>query len=195
MKERFKFFADKICIGFIYGTSFPITVVLLDYWLKDCGVSLVTIGLFSMFHCPFMLKFLWAPIIDRYQLPYFSKKFGHRKSWGILSQSFLIFGIVGLSQCNPLANLGMVIFFSSLVAFSDGCMNIALYPYQIHGANAENTGYIAGMINLGHRVGMIFSKVSALYIAHFWGWEIAYLCLAGFVFFCALLLLKIEEPR
>ena len=195
MKEKFSFFANKICIGLMYGISFPITIVILDYWLKDCGVSLTTIGLFSLFHAPFMMKFLWAPIIDRYEIPYFSKKLGQRKSWGILSQFFLILGIIGLSQCNPATNLITVIFFSSLVAFSDGCINIALYPYQIHKTEPENIGYVAGMINLGHRIGMIFSKVSALYIADIWNWEVAYLSLAGFVFICLLGLLKIDEPR
>ena len=178
----------------MYGVSFPITVVLLDYWLKDCNVPITTIGLFSLFHFPFMLKFLWAPIIDNYHLPYFFKKFGQRKSWGMLSQFILIFGIIGLSQCDPSTNLYKVIIFSSIVALADGCMNIALYPHQIHEANSENLGYIAGLVNFGHRTGMIISKVSALYIAHFYNWELAYLFLAFLIFLCSIILFYMEEP-
>jgi hypothetical protein len=52
-------FLNKSGVGFPYRVSFPLTVVIIDYWLKDSGVSNSVIGLFSLVHWPFTLKFLW----------------------------------------------------------------------------------------------------------------------------------------
>ena len=63
-------YITKAFIGFSYGISFPLTMVILDYWLKDLGVSNSAIGLFSFLHWPFMLKFFWGVFVENYDIPF-----------------------------------------------------------------------------------------------------------------------------
>ncbi|MDR3151298.1 MAG: MFS transporter [Holosporaceae bacterium] len=187
-------FFEKFCVGFSYGTPFPLTIVILDYWLKECGVSNSIIGFFTILHLPFTLKFIWAPLMENTDVPYLSKLLGRTKSWVILSQIVLIIGTIGMAHANPESSLGTLMFFASLVAFADGCQNIALYPYQIDEVSAEEFGYTAGIVSFGHRLGSIFTKFVTLQMAHFFGWTAAYECAAVLISICMLLILLTSPP-
>ncbi len=188
-------YLSKIFIGICYGVSFPLTITVLDYWLKDLGISNTLIGLFSFIHWPFMLKFLWGPIIENFDIPLLSKKMSRYKSWMTCSYLFLIFGIVIMANSNPDTNVFWLIFGSSLVAIADGCKNIVLYPYQLIGKKENSVGFIASCVNLGNRLGSIFIKVSTLYVAHFFDWRTAYLFAASMIFLIMMINFVIEEPR
>lgn len=186
-------YLNKIFIGISYGISFPLTITILDYWLKDLGISNTAIGLFSFIHWPFMLKFLWGPIIENFDIPLISKN--RYKSWLILSYLILIFGILVMAFSSPQTNIFCLIFGASVVAIADGCKNIVLYPYQLIGKKKESLGFIASCVNLGHRLGSIFIKVATLYLAHFFNWKSAYLFAASIIFFVMIITLYIEEPK
>ena len=72
-----------ICIftGFSSGLPLYILISLLPAWLKSEGVSLKEIGLFALIGLPFTWKFIWAPLFDRYALP-----FGRRRGWLLITQ-------------------------------------------------------------------------------------------------------------
>ena len=188
-------FLKKCIIGFSYGVSFPLTIVLLDYWLKECGVSNTTIGLFSLFHLPFALKLFFAPIIDECEIPYLSQLLGKRRSWVIIAQVCLMISIFCMAQIDPKQNIGLLMLFASMVALADGIQNIALYPYQISDITQEQFGYTAGTISFGHRIGTIATKVFTLYCAHFWGWKIAYECSTLLIFCCMIFIFFMKEPK
>lgn len=188
-------YLSKIFIGICYGISFPLTITVLDYWLKDLGISNALIGLFSFIHWPFMLKFLWGPIIENYNIPLLSKKMSRYKSWMTSSYIVLILGIVIIANSNPSTNIFWLIFGASLVAIADGCKNIVLYPYQLIGKEENSVGFIASCVNIGNRLGSIFIKVSTLYVAHFFSWKIAYLFAACMIFVVMIINFVIEEPH
>ncbi len=188
-------YLSKIFIGICYGISFPLTITVLDYWLKDLGISNALIGLFSFIHWPFMLKFLWGPIIENFDIPLLSKKMSRYKSWMTCSYLVLILGIVIMANSNPSTNVFWLIFGASLVAIADGCKNIVLYPYQLIGKKEDSVGFIASCVNLGNRLGSIFIKVSTLYVAHFFDWRTAYLSAALMIFFVMIINFVIEEPQ
>ena len=188
-------YLSKIFIGICYGISFPLTITILDYWLKDLGISNTLIGLFSFIHWPFMLKFLWGLIIENFDVPMLSKKMSRYKSWMTCSYVFLIFGIVIMANSNPTTNVFWLIFGASLVAIADGCKNIVLYPYQLVGKKEDSVGFIASCVNLGNRLGSIFIKVSTLYVAHFFDWRTAYLFAALMIFAVMIINFVIEEPQ
>jgi PAT family beta-lactamase induction signal transducer AmpG len=188
-------FCKKSAVGFFYGVSFPLTIVILDYWLKDCGVSNSVIGLFSFFHLPFILKIFFAPIVDDYDIPYLSKILGKRRSWVFLSQLALTASLIAIANADPQTNLPSLMIFASLVALADGCQNIALYPYQISDIPSNKLGYAAGIVSFGHRIGMISTKLTMLYAAHFYGWKTAYESAAFLVFICMIFALAMREPK
>ncbi len=189
----FRRYLTKFFIGLSYGISFPLTMVILDYWLKDMGLSNLAIGLFSFLHWPFMLKFFWGIFIENYDIPFLSRYFNRTKSWIVFSHILVILGILIMSL-NPGSNqLIYILCGASLVAIADGCRNIVLYPYQIQGGQQKSLGFVASFVGLGHRFGSIFIKVSVLYIAHFFNWSMAYVFAASMVFVFMIIALFIKE--
>ena len=125
-----RYFA-KCCVGFSYGLSFPLTLTVLDLWLKDFQISNAVIGMFSIFHWPFTLKFIWGVFIENYDVPGLTKKIGRGRSWVVVAHLVLVIGIVGMAYSDPSSSLPRLIFFASLTALGDGCKSVVLYPYQI----------------------------------------------------------------
>lgn len=187
--------SSRFFIGFSCGLPFLLTLTILDLWLKDCGVSNTAIGLFTLIHCPFTLKFLWALFIDRFNFPYLSKKLGHRKGWAVASQILLFLGLMGMAFWNPAGSIWSLVGFASLVAFADGCQDMSLYVYQIDHARAQRLGPVAGVIIFGYRMGMFLSKSVSLYLAHYFGWNAAYFIMAFTILICTFFILNIDEPR
>ncbi|MDR2766402.1 MAG: MFS transporter [Holosporaceae bacterium] len=191
---RVKFYLQKCLVGFSYGLSFPLTLVTLDYWLKDVGVSNSVIGLFTLLHWPFSLKFLWGIFVEHYDVPHLSKIFSRNRSWLVISHLFLMAGVLGMANSSPESGLTALIFWASLVALADGCRDVALYPYQISKISAERLGYVAGVVGLGHRIGAISIKVITLQTAHFFSWKAAYLTAAAMIFLLLIPVLFMEDP-
>lgn len=186
---------SRFFLGFSCGVPFLLTLTILDLWLKDCGVSNTAIGLFSLLHWPFTLKFLWAPFIDRLNFPILSKKFGRRKGWALASHILLFLGLTGMSCCNLETSLFQLILCACIVAFADGCQDMSLYAYQLDKAKEKMLGPIAGVFIFGYRIGMFFSKCISLYLAYYFGWNAAYSIMAFSIFLCTFLIFHIDEPH
>ena len=97
----------SMIMGFVSGLPLLLTITLLQAWLTDENVSKSTIGLFALIGLPYSLKFLWAPIFDRYVL----SSLGRRRGWLLIIQVFLIIAIFALGQSRPEINLFNVPFF------------------------------------------------------------------------------------
>lgn len=187
---------SRFFIGFSCGVPFLLTLTILDLWLKDCGVSNTAIGFFTLLHAPFTIKFLWAVFIDRFNFPFLSEHFGRRKGWAIASQTLLFFGLIGMARSDPASGLLKLTFYASLVAFADGCQDMSLYKYQICcETKTKMLGPIAGVVIFGYRVGMFLSKSLSLYLAHYFGWKIAYSAMACTILLCMFFIINIEEPQ
>jgi PAT family beta-lactamase induction signal transducer AmpG len=188
------FYLRKCLVGFSYGISFPLTLVILDYWLKDVGISNSIIGLFTLLRWPFTLKFLWGIFVENYDVPCFSKFLGRNRSWLVVSHLILMIGVVGMACSTPESGMVGIVFWASLVALVDGCRDVVLYPYQVTEIPSERLGYVAGVIGFGHRIGAIIVKVMTLQLAHFFSWKVAYLTAAVIIFLFMILILFMEDP-
>ena len=92
-----------ILLGFSSG--FPLLLVFgtFNLWLKDAGVSLAAIGLFSLAKTPYSLKWAWSPLVDRVKLPLFNR-LGRRRGWALFAQLGLIAALWGMAVTNPVLN-------------------------------------------------------------------------------------------
>ena len=92
-----------ILLGFSSG--FPLLLVFgtFNLWLKDAGVSLAAIGLFSLAKTPYSLKWVWSPLVDRVKLPLFNR-LGRRRGWALFAQLGLIAALWGMAVTNPVLN-------------------------------------------------------------------------------------------
>ena len=185
---------EKFLIGISYGLSFPLNLVILDYWLKDIGVSNAIIGMFALLQWPFILKFFWGILFENTAIPLLSKLIGKQRSWLILFHMFLLCGIIGMAHSSPEQGLMSLAIFAFIVALADGGRNVILYPYQKDRVTDKNLGYLASVIGLGHRIGTLFTKVAMLYIANSYGWAAAYQFAAVAIFISLLSILFLSEP-
>lgn len=181
-------------IGFFCGLPFLLTTGILDIWLKEYGVSKTVIGLFALLHCPYTLKFFWGPIFEKVPIPYISRKLGQYKSWAIVSQSILIISLVGIANSGP-EDLYHTMLFATICALASGCQDMTLYTFLLNSAQKENLGIIATVMNFSFKVGMFIAKSSALYVAHYFSWKLAYLIMASSLLIGIAFVSSLSEPN
>ena len=102
-----------LIMGFACGLPLLLTISVLQAWMKEEGVDLTVIGLMALVGLPYTLKFLWAPFLDRFTLPFL----GRRRGWLLLSQVALIYSIMCLGLTDPANTPWMVAFSAFLVTF------------------------------------------------------------------------------
>src|SRR5882757_4619874 len=66
-----------LALGAASGFPNQVTESALQAWLKDVHVSNTQIGILSYVALPYLLKFIWAPFVDRFPLPFL----GRRRGW------------------------------------------------------------------------------------------------------------------
>src|SRR5438309_1751603 len=89
--------ALQLPMGFASGLPYLLTQSTLLTWMKDLKIDLTTVGAFSLVSLPYSVKFLWAPLVDRYQLPWL----GRRRGWLLAFQLILVAVIAALGQVDP----------------------------------------------------------------------------------------------
>src|SRR5688500_13810280 len=113
-------------LGFSAGLPLALSGSTLLVWMRQSGVDLGTIGLFTLVGTPYTLKFLWAPVIDALDVPLLSRWLGRRRGWLVLSQLMLMASIVFLAFCNPTVSPWLVALGALLVATSSATQDIVI---------------------------------------------------------------------
>ena len=179
-----------LCLGFGSGLPFLLVGATLSTWLRDTGVALSAIGLVSYASFFYVLKFLWAPLIDRYPLPFL----GRRKGWLAVSQLLLIIALTGMALLGPGPSLPIFVMLAGLVAFAGATQDIVVDAYRIEIAPVESQAALAATYILGYRFGLIISGAIALYLAELSGWTNAYLIMAASILIPLFAGLLSKEP-
>ena len=151
-------------------SGFPWVLIgsALSLWLKENDLSRSTIGWAGLIFGVYAINFLWSPFIDRIQIPYLSKKIGHRKSWIIFMQSLILMSLIMWSTLSPSENLWLVIAVGLVIAISSATQDITIDALRIEQIN-ENEGraMAAGAaISVvgwwtGYKIGGVISLLSA----------------------------------
>ncbi len=194
-----KIYADirmlkMILLGFSSGFPYLLVFGTFNLWLKDAGVSLAAIGLFSLAKTPYSLKWLWSPIVDRINLPLFGR-LGRRRGWALFSQIALFLSLFGMAITNPALNPWHMAVFAFLTTVSSATQDIVLDAYRIESFNNREQGAGVAVFVLGYRLGSIFSGAGALFLAAVISWEDVYkiMALGSLVGIITILLSK--EPQ
>ncbi len=117
-----------ICIFTGFSSGLPLFVLyqLIPGWLRDEGVSLTEIGLFTLIGIPYVWKFLWSPLMDRYSLGLL----GRRRSWMLATQLLLLGSIASFGFVNPVMDIWSVAYLAAAVAFFSASQDIVLDAYR-----------------------------------------------------------------
>jgi PAT family beta-lactamase induction signal transducer AmpG len=162
-------------LGAASGFPNQVTESTLQAWFKDSGLSNTKIGLLSYVALPYLLKFLWAPFLDRYPLPLL----GRRRGWILVFQLAIAVMIAALAVQNPSHSLLMVTVCAVAIVFFSASQDIVFDAYRTDVAKPEERGLAAAANNLGYRTAAWLAFAFALVLADFAGWRIALFTLAG----------------
>lgn len=198
-QQKYGFFNPQLwtilLLGFSSGLPFLLTLSTLSFWLTESGINKTTIGLFMFISLPYSLKFLWAPLVDRVQIPFLSIKLGQRRSWALVAQLGLILSIIALGFCNPSRSIAATAFCAFLVAIFSATQDIIYDAYRIEIISDNNRGMAAALESVGFRFGMLASGAGVLYLATFFDWQIAYHLMAGAMLIGVFTVLMMPEPQ
>jgi PAT family beta-lactamase induction signal transducer AmpG len=176
---RWKDLADRrvaLMLALAFGTGLPYLLVFatLSVRLREAGVELHTIGMFSWLGLAYTLKFLWAPFVDAVDIPVLAKKLGRRRGWMLATQVFVALALVGSGMTDPKTGLVWTAVFTFLVAFGAATQDVVTDAWRIDAAPDERQGIIVAAYQLGYRIALLAAGAGALYIAEFASWRAAY---------------------
>ena len=172
--------ASQVPVNLIGGT--------LKYWFRTQGVDLGKIGLFGLVLIPFTLKFLWAPFIDRINLPG-ATRFGRKKLWGLLAQILLMYCLFLLSMANPAADLIWIFGICLTIAFATATEDIVIDALRIDTLEGDSLKAGTSAYQLGARIGMLSAVAGMIFLSAKTSWQFAYqasifLIVIGFLSLC-----------
>jgi len=193
-----------LLLGAISGFPWVLIASSLSLWLKEEGLSRSTIGWAGLIFGVYAFNYLWAPIIDRIQLPILTKKLGHRRGWIVLMQIAILLCLVAWSFINPTQNLALLITVGLIIAIASATQDITVDALRIEQIN-ENEGKSmaagAAMAVVGWWTGYKLGGVIALFTAEFFEnmgiadyWQATFLVLGVVIILMNIGLMFVHEP-
>jgi MFS transporter, PAT family, beta-lactamase induction signal transducer AmpG len=175
MKQIFSYkMLIMLLLGYAAGLPLLLIGSTLQAWMQNEGVDLTAIGMVSLIGLPYVVKFAWAPLLDRYKLPFL----GRRKGWMALFQVLVVLCILGLSFADPKTDIFVVCTWAFFIALFSASQDIVLDAYRREILHDEELGLGSSMYVNGYRLAMIVSGAFALYLADRIPWKEVYQILA-----------------
>jgi len=159
-------------LGFGSGLPLALTSTTLQAWVTVAGVPLTQIGFLTLVGSAYTLKFLWAPLLDRFQLPFL----GRRRGWILVLQLMLAASIFAMALFSPAQHLGLLSLLAVWVAFLSASQDVVFDAYSTDVLQPHERAAGAALRVLGYRLAMIVSSGLALVLAEHWlGWPGTYM--------------------
>ena len=166
--------AVLLFLGFSSGLPFYLTSKTLQGWMTTAKVDLATIGFFSLVTLPYSLKFVWAPVMDRYIPPFL----GRRRGWVLITQVLLLVAIAAMSLHDPQTGLRMLAVNAIAIAFFSASQDISLDAYRTDVLETREMGAGAAVFVMGYRIAMITTGALAFFLADRIAWPTVYVVLS-----------------
>jgi len=152
-----KFFNRKqlivLVLGFASGLPLALTGTAMQAWLTTEGLDIKTIGFFTLVGMPYTFKFLWAPLMDRFELPFF----GRRKGWIILTQILLALALFSISLFSPTSSQQLFALMAIVIAFLSASQDVVIDAYRTDILDSSEKGLGSSVAVFGFRLAMILS--------------------------------------
>jgi PAT family beta-lactamase induction signal transducer AmpG len=180
-----------ICIFTGFSSGLPLFVLyqLVPGWLRDEGVSLAEIGLFSLIGIPYVWKFIWSPLLDRYSLG----GLGRRRSWMMLTQVLLLGCIAGFGFINPVMDIWSVAYLAAAVAFFSASPDIVLDAYRRELLPDNELGLGNSIHVQAYRLSGLVPGSLGFILADHMSWQHVFMIVSAFMLVGVLLTLCIKE--
>jgi len=181
-----------ICVGTGFSSGLPLYLLisLVPAWLREGGVNLKSIGLMALVQFPYIWKFLWAPLCDRYGL-----FMGRRRSWMVLTQLALLAGIPAFGWFAPEPDLASIRWLALLVAFFSATQDIAVDAYRREILSDEEMG-LGNVVHVNaYKIAGLIPGSLSLILAEHLPWSAVYFITALFMLPGLIMTLLVREPE
>lgn len=180
-------------LGFGSGLPFLLVSGTMAFWLKESGLRIDEITLLAGAVMTYSLKFVWAPLVDRWKLPLLGR-LGLRRSWLLVAQVGVIIGLLGMAAVAPGA-ITVFVALTLFTAFAGATQDILIDAYRIEIAPPEAQASLAATYILGYRLALIVSGAMALIMADHMSWSRVYVLMAGVMVVPLVVTLLVREPE
>jgi PAT family beta-lactamase induction signal transducer AmpG len=180
-----------VCIftGFASGLPLYVLLQLVPAWLREGGVSLTEIGLFALVGIPYTWKFLWAPLLDRWELPP-----GRRRGWMLLFQVALLVSIGLLGQFKPAEQTALIAWLALAVAFFSASQDIVLDAYRREILPDSELGLGNSIHVNAYRISGLVPGALSLILADLMPWDSVFWITGAFMLIGIAMTLLVSEP-
>ena len=163
-----------LLLGFGSGLPFLLTGATLSLWLGEGDVALSAIGFISWVGLAYSFKFVWAPVVDRFDVPFLGR-FGRRRGWMLLSQTIVGASLIAMAAIGPEGGLTFLGIAALVTAFASATQDIVVDAWRIETAeNDEDLGLLTSAYQLGYRFAILAGNALILFFASWFGWNGAY---------------------
>ena len=178
-------------MGFSSGLPILLSLTVLQAWLTAEGVDLVTIGFLGLVALPYNLKFIWAPVVDRFD----PLGLGRRKSWLAIAQVGVAVSLLILGTRDPSQTMWAVAIAAVLVTLFSATQDIVVDAYRRETVADDEQGLSASMSIYGYRFGTLLASAGGLILADWIGFSGVYLFMAAIVLSLVVVTLLAPEPE
>ncbi len=180
-----------LLMSFASGLPYNLTGFTVQAWLASAGLDIRTIGIFSLVGLPYLFKFLWAPLLDRYLPPIL----GRRRGWILIYQVCLAVAIAVMGFCSPTKELFVLGVLAVLVASLSASQDIVIDAYRVDTIPVSERGLAAAAQSFGYRSGAMLAGAVLVLIAAHLGWRFAFMMVATLMAATILGTLWAPEPE
>jgi PAT family beta-lactamase induction signal transducer AmpG len=180
-----------LALGAASGFPNQISESTLQAWLKTAGSTNTTIGLLTYVGLPYLLKFLWAPLLDRYPLPIL----GRRRGWILATQLAMVGSVLLLAIQDPTSSLMPIAICALLIVTFSASQDVVIDAYRADVTLPHERGPAAASNNLGYRTASWFAPAVALIVADYFGWRVAFFSLAVGIALLTIAPIRAPEPH
>jgi MFS transporter, PAT family, beta-lactamase induction signal transducer AmpG len=162
-------------LSFSSGLPFGLILIAIPDWMRDIGVDIRVVGLMTLAQAPWTFKVLWAPLMDRYAVPWL----GRRRGWAALAQLVLLALTLWLVGFGDHPDTPWVVGALALaIAFASATQDIAIDAYAVDILLPEEQGVAVGARTAIYRAAMYVSGGLSITLAAQYSWPLVNLCLA-----------------
>jgi MFS transporter, PAT family, beta-lactamase induction signal transducer AmpG len=177
-------------LGFTAGLPLPLTGLTLRQWLTEGGTSLAAIGFTASIGLAYVLKFLWAPVLDQVRPPLL----GRRRGWLLVIQPLLVLACLLFAASDPVHAPQRLVAAAVAIAFLSASQDVVIDAWRVETFPERQQGTALAAYIWGYRAALLVSGAGAIALASLLGWEGSIATMAALIALGMVATLLAREP-
>lgn len=166
-------------------------IIALPAILRREGLDLERLGLLSVLAVPWLLKFLWAPLVDRFGV----HRFGHYRSWIVPLQAMSVISVMVAAFSPPGEGTAVLVAAGAFFMLCSATQDVATDGLAVRNFEAVERGPVNGIQVGGYYLGQILGGGVVLVLFGQLGWAPAMMAMAVFLALPLIPVLRFHEPE